>query len=70
MAVRIIVAGAEQADAIWLLLCQASDELFPVELWIGGTLQWVASRSAAGLLTTLAPDLPAHSRPATDLAAT
>jgi hypothetical protein len=70
MATRISVANAEQADTVWQLLCLADDGLLPCELWIDGTLQWVASRSAAGLLTTLAPDHLARSRPAIDRAAT
>jgi hypothetical protein len=70
MATRIFVANAEQADTVWRLLCLADDGLLPCELWIGDTLQWVASRSAAGLLTTLLLDHPAHSRLAIDRAAT
>jgi hypothetical protein len=70
MAVQVTVADTEQADAIWRLLCLADDMLLPCELWIDGNLQWIATRSAAGLLTTLVPDHPARSRPAPDPAAT
>jgi len=69
MPIRVHVASTEQADAVWQLLQQADDHLFPLELWVAGQLVWVATRTPAGLLTTLAPDPLAHTHQAPDPAA-
>jgi hypothetical protein len=63
MPIRIHVADHDQADAAWQLLQHASDDLFPVELWLAGERWWTATRQA-GVVTTLLSDDPAHSCPA------
>jgi hypothetical protein len=69
MPIRITVADHQQADAVWQLLQHADDDLFPVELWLAGELWWTASRTPAGLLTTLQTAPQGHSCPASDPAA-
>jgi hypothetical protein len=63
MGIRVAVANAEQADAVWQLLQHASDELFPVELSIAGVANWTATRTPLGVLTALAPAPQARSCP-------
>jgi len=71
MPIRIHVADPHEADAVWALLQQASDDVFcAAEVHLDGHgLLWTATRTAAGLLTTLAPAPQARSCPSAGLAA-
>ena len=67
MPIRVNIADQSDEDHIWRLLCQAPAGFPPVELHLDGHgHQWTATRSAAGLLTVLAPDGQAHSLPPAD----
>jgi hypothetical protein len=67
MPIRVNIADQSQADEVWRLLCDLPAGFPPVELHLDGHgLQWTATRSAAGLLTVLAPDGRAHTLPPAD----